>query len=141
MSSCERGGSLLSVTLRFSASPRAWSVIRQTPAALVLAAALTGADKAVKTIVPLIDEFRFGTGYSTRTGQVEPTVTVGKRITDSVRASVTTGVSETREVRSNVEWRLNRQMSVQGSYDNLNDVSSSPVGNLGVDLRWRLEFE
>ena len=103
--------------------------------------ALTGADKAVKTIVPLIDEFRFGTGYSTRTGQVEPTVTVGKRITDSVRASVTTGVSETREVRSNVEWRLNRQMSVQGSYDNLNDVSSSPVGNLGVDLRWRLEFE
>ena len=102
---------------------------------------LTGADKAVKTIVPIIDEFRFGTGLSTRTGQVEPTVTVGKRITDSVRASVTTGVSETREVRSNVEWRLNRAMSVQGSYDNLNDVSSSPVGNVGVDLRWRLEFE
>ncbi len=103
--------------------------------------ALTGADKAVKSIVPLIDEFRFGTGYSTRTGQVEPTVTVGKRITDSVRASVTTGVSENREVRSNIEWRLNRQLSVQGSYDNLNDVSSSPVGNVGVDLRWRLEFE
>ena len=103
--------------------------------------ALTGADKAVKTIVPIIDEFRFGTGYSTRTARTEPTVTVGKRITDSVRASVTTGVSENREVRSNVEWRFNRQVSVQGSYDNLNDVSSSPLGNLGVDLRWRLEFE
>jgi translocation and assembly module TamB len=103
--------------------------------------ALTGADKAVKTIVPLIDEFRFGTGYSSRTASPEPTVTVGKRITESVRASVTTGLSEDREVRSNVEWRLNRHVSVQGSYDNLNDVSSSPVGNLGVDLRWRLEFE
>ena len=103
--------------------------------------ALTGADKAVKTIVPIIDEFRFGTGYSTRTARTEPTVTVGKRITDSVRASVTTGVSEDREVRSNIEWRLNRQVSVQGSYDNLNDVSSSPLGNLGVDLRWRIEFE
>lgn len=103
--------------------------------------ALTGADKAVKKIVPLIDEFRFGTGYSARTARTEPTVTVGKRITDNVRATVTTGVSEDREVRSNIEWRLNRQMSVQGSYDNLNDVSSSPVGNIGVDLRWRLEFE
>lgn len=103
--------------------------------------ALTGADKAVKKIVPLIDEFRFGTGYSTRTARTEPTVTVGKRITDSVRTSVTTGVSEDREVRSNIEWRLNRRMSVQGSYDNLNDISSSPVGNLGVDFRWRLEFE
>jgi translocation and assembly module TamB len=103
--------------------------------------ALTGADKAVKKIVPLIDEFRFGTGYSARTARTEPTVTVGKRITDNLRATVTTGVSEDREVRSNLEWRLNRQMSVQGSYDNLNDVSSSPLGNIGVDLRWRLEFE
>ncbi len=103
--------------------------------------ALTGADKAVKTVVPLIDDFRFGTGYSSKTASPEPTVTVGKRITDSVRASVTTGLSEDREVRSNIEWRLNRNLSIQGSYDNLNDVSSSPVGNVGVDLRWRLEFE
>jgi translocation and assembly module TamB len=103
--------------------------------------ALTGADKAVKKIVPLIDEFHFGTGYSSKTGQTEPTVTVGKRITDNVRATVTTGITENREVRSNVEWRLNRQMSVQGAYDNVNDVSSSAVGNVGADFRLRLEFE
>jgi translocation and assembly module TamB len=103
--------------------------------------ALTGADKAVKTIVPLIDEFRFGTGYSSKTGRTEPTVTLGKRLTDDVRATVTTGITENREVRSNVEWRLNRRMSVQGSYDNVNDVSNSVLGNIGADLRWRLEFE
>jgi translocation and assembly module TamB len=103
--------------------------------------ALTGADTAVKTIVPIIDEFRFGTGYSSRTGRTEPTVTVGKRVTDGVRASVTTGLTENREVRSSVEWRLGRRMSVQGSYDNANDASSSLLGNIGVDLRWRLEFE
>lgn len=103
--------------------------------------ALTGADTAVKTIVPIIDEFRFGTGYSSRTGRTEPTVTVGKRITDGVRASVTTGLTENREVRSSIEWRLGRRMSVQGSYDNANDASSSLLGNIGVDLRWRLEFE
>ena len=102
---------------------------------------LTGADKAIKKAVPIIDEFRFGTGYSSRTGRTEPTVTVGKKVTDSVRANVTTGITENREVRSTVEWRLNRTLSVQGSYDNANDNGSSVVGNVGADLRWRLEFE
>jgi translocation and assembly module TamB len=102
---------------------------------------LTGADQAVKTIVPLIDEFRFGTGYSSRTGRTEPTVTLGKRVTDSVRANVTTGLTENREVRSSVEWKISHRTSVQGSYDNVNDVSSSALGNVGADLRWRLEFE
>lgn len=102
---------------------------------------LTGADKAVKTIVPIIDEFRFGTGYSSRTGRTEPTITLGKRITDSVRASVTTGLTESREVRSTVEWKISKRVSVQGSYDNVNDASSSLFGNLGADLRWRIEFE
>jgi translocation and assembly module TamB len=110
-------------------------------AGLLALSTLTGADKAVKSIVPLIDDFRVGTGYSSRTARSEPTVTVGKRITDKVRASVTTGVSEDREVRANIEWRLPKNLSVQGSYDNLNDVSSSPVGNVGVDLRWRIEFQ
>lgn len=104
-------------------------------------AALTGADKAVKTIVPIIDEFRFGTSYSSRTGRTEPTVTLGKRITEEVRATVTTGITENREVRSSIEWRLGRRMILQGAYDNTNDVSSSPLGNLGADLRWRIEFE
>jgi translocation and assembly module TamB len=102
---------------------------------------LTGADRAVKTIVPLIDDFRFGTGYSSRSGRTEPTVTLGKRLTDRLRANVTTGLSENREVRSSIEWKLNPRMSVQGSYDNADDVSSSSVGNVGADLRWRLEFE
>ena len=26
-------------------------------------------------------------------------------------------------------------------YDNVNDISSSALGNLGADVRWRLEFE
>ena len=70
--------------------------------------ALTGADKALKTIVPIIDEFRFGTGYSSKTGRSESNVTVGKRLGDNLRATVTTGMSEDREVRADVEVRLNR---------------------------------
>jgi translocation and assembly module TamB len=103
--------------------------------------AASGADRAVKTALPIIDDFRFGSAYSTVTGKTEPQLTVGKRLTNDVRASVTAGLSEDRELRSNIEWRLNNRLSVQGSYDNINDVSSSALGNLGVDLRWRLEFE
>ena len=103
--------------------------------------AVTGLDQAVQKTVPLIDEFRVGSQYSSRSGRPEPTVSVGKRVTDRVRASVTTGLSETREVRANLEWKLDKGVSVQGSYDNVNDVSSSSLGNVGADLRWRLEFE
>lgn len=101
---------------------------------------LTGVDRAVKNTIPFIDEFRFGSTYSTRSGRTEPSVTLGKRITDSLRANVTTTVSENREVRSNIEWRIDPRFSIQGAYDNVND-SAANIGNVGVDLRWRLEFE
>ena len=103
--------------------------------------AASGADRALRQALPVIDDFRFGSGYSTVTGKTEPQLTIGKRLTSDVRASVTAGLSEDRELRSNIEWRLNNRLSVQGSYDNINDISSSALGNLGVDLRWRLEFE
>lgn len=102
---------------------------------------LSGADRAVTQAVPVIDEFRFGSAYSSRTGRTEPTVTIGKRLAERIRANITSGVAESREIRSNIEWRLSPRVSVEGSYDNVNDISSSQLGNLGADIRWRLEFE
>ncbi|HTM46202.1 MAG TPA: translocation/assembly module TamB domain-containing protein [Polyangiaceae bacterium] len=102
---------------------------------------LSGADEAVTSAIPVIDEFHFGSAYSSRTGQTEPTVTIGKRLSDRIRALVTSGLTDSREVRSNLEWQLNKKVSVEGSYDNVNDISSSSLGNLGADIRWRLEFE
>jgi translocation and assembly module TamB len=37
--------------------------------------------------------------------------------------------------------QINPQVSVEGSYDNVNDMSNSAVGNVGADIRWRLEFD
>lgn len=102
---------------------------------------LSGADEAVTSAIPVIDEFHFGSAYSSRTGQTEPTVTIGKRLSERIRALVTSGLTDSGEVRSNLEWRLNKRVSVEGSYDNVNDISSSSLGNLGADVRWRLEFE
>jgi translocation and assembly module TamB len=102
---------------------------------------LSGADRAVTDALPVIDEFRFGSAYSSRTGRTEPTVTIGKRLAERIRANVTSGLAESREIRSNIEWRLSNRVSLEGSYDNVNDISSSSLGNLGADVRWRLEFE
>ena len=100
---------------------------------------LTGADRAVKSAVPIIDYFAFGSSYSSTTGRTEPNVTVGKRISEDVRASVTTTLTE-RNVTTTLEWRLSQIMSILGSYDNTANEAST-IGNLGADLRWRLEFE
>ncbi len=110
-------------------------------AALEALATVSGADRAVKAAFPGIDDFRFGSAYSPQTGRTEPQVIVGKHLTENVRASVATSVGEDEELRANVEWRLNKRLGIQAAYDNINDVSSSVVGNVGVDLRWHLEFQ
>jgi translocation and assembly module TamB len=102
---------------------------------------VTGADRAVKQAIPVIDDFRFGSAYSPRTGRTEPQVTLGRRVAKDVRANVSTGLTEDRQLRSNIEWRLSRPLSVQTSYDNISTVSSGSIGNFGLDFRWRLEFD
>ena len=110
-------------------------------AALEALAVVTGVDREVRRAVPVIDDFRLSSAYSMRTNRTEPQISIGKRIADRVRLSATTGLSETREFRTSLEWRLGDETSVQAVYDNMNTTSASPLGNVGVDLRWRLEFE
>jgi translocation and assembly module TamB len=102
-----------------------------------IVAETTGVNQQLKQAIPVIDDFRFGTAYSLRTNRTEPQVTLGKRLTNSVRASVTSGISEQREVIANVEWQLSQHTSVRASYDNVNTITSA---NVGVDLRFRFEF-
>jgi translocation and assembly module TamB len=104
-------------------------------------AAVTGIDREVQRALPVIDDFSVSSRYSQRTNRTEPQVTVGKRISDRVRLTASTGISESSAVRASVEWRLGEQTSVQAVYDNYNTTTASTLGNVGVDLHWRLEFE
>jgi translocation and assembly module TamB len=108
--------------------------------ALEALGSLSGAESAVTKTVP-IDEFRFGSTYSSRSGRTEPTVTIGKRLSERIRASVTTSLSDSNELRSNIEYRATESLSFEGSYDNAQSSGSTNVGNVGGDVRWRLEFE
>ena len=109
--------------------------------ALEALTSFTGIDRELQRAVPVIDDFSITTRYSTNTNRTEPQITIGKRISDRVRITASTGVSDSSNVRASVEWRLGENTSVQAAYDNFNAATSSGLGNVGVDVRWRLEFE
>ncbi|MBP9111547.1 MAG: translocation/assembly module TamB domain-containing protein [Polyangiaceae bacterium] len=111
------------------------------PGDLISAAtSVSGVDRAVKTAVNIIDDFRVSGGYSARTGKTVPQVTVGKRLSENVNASVTAALAEDQDLRGLIEWRLNQNVGLQLSYDK-NGVSTTSVGNVGTDLSWRIEIK
>ena len=110
-------------------------------AALEALATVAGVDREVKKALPVIDDFAVTSAYSVRTNRTEPQVVVGKRISERIRASATTGLTTDSNFKTNVQWRLNDQTSVEAGYDNVQTTTASQFGNVGVDLRWRLEFD
>jgi translocation and assembly module TamB len=110
-------------------------------AALEALASVTGVDREVKKALPVIDDFAVTSAYSPRTNKTEPQVVVGKRLSDRVRATATTGLTADSNFKTGVQWRLNNQTSVEAGYDNIQTTTSSQFGNVGLDLRWRLEFD
>jgi len=110
-------------------------------AALEALATVTGVDREVRKALPVIDDFTVTSAYSARTNRTEPQVVVGKRLSDRVRATARTGLTSESNFKTGVEWRLDDQTSVEAGYDNVQTTTSSQFGNVGVDLRWRLEFD
>ncbi|MEI8255527.1 MAG: translocation/assembly module TamB domain-containing protein, partial [Deltaproteobacteria bacterium] len=104
-------------------------------------ATATGIDRTLRQAIPVIDEFRIGSAYSPSQGRTVPQVAIGRRLNDRVRVVATVNTTETREMRANVDVRVSDHTSMQLGYDNINDQGSSQIGNLGADVRWRLEFE
>lgn len=109
--------------------------------ALNALAAVSGVDDEVRRAVPAIDDFRVANGYSRRSSRNEPQLFVGKRIAEGVRLSATTGLTESRDLSTSVQWQLSEEASVEATYSNQNATGVSQVGDVGADLRWRLEFE
>jgi len=109
--------------------------------ALNALATVSGVDDEVRRAVPAIDDFRVANGYSRRSSRNEPQLFVGKRIADGVRLSATTGLTESRDLSTSVQWQLTDEASVEATYSNQNASGVSQVGDVGADLRWRLEFE
>ncbi len=98
---------------------------------------LTGLDRELNRLVPVLDEIRITTDYSPRSGRPEPRVRIGRRLTEAVRIGASAGLSERRDFEANVEWEITDSLSLEGVYENETDFG---LGNFGGDLRWRIEF-
>lgn len=110
-------------------------------AALEALATVTGVEREVKKVIPTIDEVGVRSAYSNRSARSEPQVYIGKRVADQVRVSASTGVGESRDFSTGVELQVSDQTSVAAKYNNQNSSGTTDLGNMGVDLKWRLEFD
>jgi hypothetical protein len=98
---------------------------------------MTGVDEEVNRLIPMLDELRITTDYSERTGRAEPRVRVGRNIRDSVRVGASAGLGDARDFEANLEWEVRDDLSLELSYENETDFN---LGNIGGDVRWRMEF-
>jgi translocation and assembly module TamB len=132
---------LLTVGLTRAEAERIGTTAVTQGAALEALATVTGVDREVKKALPVIDDFAVTSAYSARSNRTEPYVVVGKRISDRIRATATTGLTADTNFKTGVQWRFDDETSVEAGYDNVQTTTSSQFGNVGVDLRWRLEFD
>jgi len=95
----------------------------------------------VKNAIPIIDDFKFGSAYNPNTYKTEPQLTIGKRLAESVRASIATTLGADPAILSTLELQVSPQVSIQSNYQPATGLAQSGFGNLGLDLRWRLNFE
>lgn len=109
-------------------------------AALEALATFTGVGNQVHRALPQIDDFHVAAGYSERTKRTETQLVIGKRLAKNVRLSAATGIAEARDFRTGLELELNDKTSLQAVYDNQN-TTASQIGDVGVDVKWRLEFD
>jgi translocation and assembly module TamB len=110
-------------------------------AAFEALATVTGVEREVKRALPVIDEVHIASGYSLRSQHTEPQLHLGKRVTDRVRLSASTGLSQSRDFSTGVDYQISDKTSVGALYNNKTSTSASTLGDVGVDLKWRLEFD
>ena len=110
-------------------------------AALEALATVTGVEREVKRALPAIDDVHIGSGYSSRSSRTEPQLHLGKRPADRLRVSASTTLSGPRDSSSRHEYQISDKTSVGAIYNNRTKLSVTPVGDVGVDLKWRLQFD
>ena len=110
-------------------------------AALEALATVTGVEREVQKALPQIDDFHVASAYSEQSNRTEPQLFVGKRIAENLRLNASTGIAESRDFSTGVQLQLNDQTAVEAVYNNQNATSASQIGDVGVDLKWRLEFD
>jgi translocation and assembly module TamB len=110
-------------------------------AAFEALATVTGVEREVQRALPAIDDVHIASAYSLRSMRTEPQLHLGKRIAERLRLNAATGLSQSRDFSTGVEYQISDKTSVGAMYNNKTSTSASQLGDVGVDLKWRLEFD
>ncbi|MCP4602568.1 MAG: hypothetical protein GY847_18970 [Proteobacteria bacterium] len=85
--------------------------------------------------IPL--EFRVYSEYSEKAGTETTRIALGRWVTPDVWVSVSSSVDQESEVEANLDYKINDRFSISADYK---DDNEGNIGNVGVDLKFRLEF-
>ncbi|MCK5687848.1 translocation/assembly module TamB domain-containing protein [Myxococcota bacterium] len=101
---------------------------------------VSGMDQKVRRMIPanIIDEVRLTSAWSPNSRRTTTQLKVGKDIGDRLQLHYTRALDEVADQSLSVEYQLSDIATLQGSWLSLTDL---PVGDLGLDLRLRWEFE
>ncbi len=97
-----------------------------------------GLDRVIQSALPFVDEFRPGSTYNYRSGVIEPSLSLGGRITDWLRWGGMTTFSAQPLVHGTLDFRLGRSLGLQIFLNNTTNQPGTQLPNAGADVRWRL---
>ena len=75
--------------------------------------------------------------YSESAGTDTTRVAMGRWITEDIWVSISSGIGQTRDVEAQVDYKMNDELSLSAGYE---DKDEGSLGNVGLDLKFRLEF-
>jgi autotransporter translocation and assembly factor TamB len=109
-----------------------------------------GLEQGAKNLFPIIDQFQVTTEFSSNSNQVEPRALVGKNLTEDIKLSAISGMTSSQTLekgtyfKAMVSYKASKSVNLEASYENENvpgeGATGPSVGNVGVDVKWRLEF-
>jgi hypothetical protein len=134
--------------LKFSSQP----YLSKEDIAFLILTGLTQAEnrqfnRGVNLGMPLIGQLGPGGGalpvelqvyskYSDTAGKDTTRIAMGRWINEDIWVSISSAVAQTRDVEAHVDYKINDDVSVSGSYEE----DDERTGNVGLDLKFRLEF-
>ena len=96
-------------------------------------------DERVRKLLPVVDELRLTSGYSKSSARVEPRVLLSKELGQDWELKYNGPIyyDDEQHVIS-LEYRLNSNAPLESTWVSVSEVS---IGDLGLDLRLKWEFE
>jgi translocation and assembly module TamB len=84
-----------------------------------------------------IDRLEVEPSYVRNTGAIEPRVTIGKDLTDRIRAMASTSFGVEAQNTVQLEYRITSRISLLGTWES---ASTTQAGAFGGDIKFRYEF-